>query len=67
MSDLLQKIGAVKHEEVAAALQRKSLAEMRADAVQFGLLRKALAAAGMTLEATFTETGTGTVEGLRKL
>lgn len=32
MSDILQKIVAVKHEEVAAALQRKSLAEMRADA-----------------------------------
>ena len=32
MSDILQKIVAVKHEEVAAALKRKALAEMRADA-----------------------------------
>ena len=32
MSDILNKIVAVKHQEVAAALQRKSLAAMRADA-----------------------------------
>ncbi|WP_213358673.1 indole-3-glycerol phosphate synthase TrpC [Brachymonas denitrificans] len=32
MSDILQKIVSVKHEEVAAALKKKSLAEMRADA-----------------------------------
>ena len=32
MSDILNKIGAVKREEVAAALKRKSLAAMRADA-----------------------------------
>ncbi|PUE53819.1 indole-3-glycerol-phosphate synthase [Limnohabitans sp. Rim8] len=32
MSDILNEIVAVKHQEVAAALQRKSLAAMRADA-----------------------------------
>ena len=32
MSDILNQIVAVKHQEVAAALQRKSLAAMRADA-----------------------------------
>jgi len=32
MSDILNKIVAVKHQEVAAALQRKLLAAMRADA-----------------------------------
>ncbi len=32
MSDILAKIVAVKHQEVAAAIRRKSLADMRADA-----------------------------------
>ena len=32
MSDILNKIVAVKHQEIEAALKRKSLAAMRADA-----------------------------------
>ena len=34
MSDILQKIVAVKHEEIALALQSRSLAEVRAQAEQ---------------------------------
>ena len=57
MSDILNKIVAVKHQEVATARQRKSLEAMRADAESrvltrdfVGALRAKVAAGFMVIE-----------------
>jgi len=51
MSDILNKIVAVKREEVAAALKKKSLASMRADAESRVLTRDFVAALRAKLDA----------------
>ena len=51
MSDILEKIIAVKREEIAAALKRKPLAEMRADAESRVLTRDFVGAMRSKIEA----------------
>lgn len=51
MSDILNRIVAVKHEEVAAALKRKSLTAMRADAESRVLTRDFVAAIQARIDA----------------
>jgi len=62
MSDILEKIVAAKRDEVAAALERKSLAAMRADAESRVLTRDFEAA----LRASITSRGSAVIAEIKK-